>query len=215
MVLLWMAECLIMPREGRKQMEDFGKESFRNLLLRSFFQQLFNDKSRFVMHDLINDLAQQVAGDTCFRLEDKIEGNNEGKPSTKARHSSYLVGEYDGIQKFEVFYDLTCLQTFLPLMLPKQGNCHLTHTVPSKLLPKLRWLRVLSLNGYYISELPESIGDLKHMRFLDLSHTKIKSLLESVGTLYNLQALILETCFNLNKPPSTIGNLVNLRHLYL
>jgi len=72
---------------------------------------------------------------------------------------------------------------------------------------------VLSLSGYDIYELPESIGDLKHLRFLDLSHTKIRSLPESVATLYNLQTMILENCYYLKKLPSTFGNLVNLRHL--
>ncbi|XP_059436475.1 putative disease resistance RPP13-like protein 1 [Corylus avellana] len=212
LVLLWMAEGLIKPREGRKQIEDLGREDFRNLLSRSFFQRLFNDESRFVMHDLISDLAQQVAGDVCFRIEDKVGGNNEGKPSRKARHSSYLGSEYDAIKKFEVFNDLMCLRTFLPLVLSYK-NYYLTRNVPFELLPKLRRLRVLSLNGYDIYELPKSIGDLKHLRFFDLSHTKIRSLPESVCTLYNLQALILESCYSLKKLPSTFGNLLNLRHL--
>jgi hypothetical protein len=165
------------------------------------------------MHDLINDLAQQVAGDICFKMEDRVWDNNGRKPSTKARHSSYLGGNYDGIQKFEVFNDLTCLRTFLPLMLPNPGRCCLTSNVPLKLLPKLRRLRVLSLSGYNICELPESIGDLKHLRFLDLSHTEIRSLPDSVATFYNLQTMILEHCSYLKKLPSTFGNLVNLRHL--
>jgi hypothetical protein len=195
LVLLWMAEGLIKPRKGKKQIEDFGREDFDNLLSRSFFQRSFNDESRFVMHDLINDLAQEVAGDICFRMEDKVGGNNEEKPSRKARHSSYLVSEYDGIKKFEVFNDLKCLRTFMPLMLSDSyGGNHLTRNVPFELLPKLKRLRVLSLKGYNIYELPESIGDLKHLRFLDLSHNEIRSLPESVGTLYNLQTLILEGC---------------------
>jgi Leucine-rich repeat (LRR) protein len=80
-------------------------------------------------------------------------------------------------------------------MLSNGGSCYLTSDVPLKLLPKLRRLRVLSLSGYNMSELPESIGDLKHLRFLDLSHIhEIRSLPESVATLYNLQTLILENC---------------------
>ncbi|XP_059441202.1 putative disease resistance RPP13-like protein 1 [Corylus avellana] len=212
LVLLWMAEGLIKPRDGGKQMEDLGREDFRNLLSRSFFQRSFNDESRFVMHDLINDLAQQVAGDICFRMEEKVGGNNEGKPSRKARHSSYLAGAYDGIKKFEVFNDLMHLRTFLPL-LSQYSLCALTHNVPFQLLPKLKRLRVLSLKGYIIYELPKSIGDLKHLRFFNLSYTKIRSLPESVCALYNLQTLMLENCFFLKKLPSTFGNLLNLRHL--
>jgi Leucine-rich repeat (LRR) protein len=72
---------------------------------------------------------------------------------------------------------------------------------------------VLSLSGYRIYELPESIGDLKHLRFLDFSRTEIKNLPDSVVTLYNLQTMILEHCSYLKKLPSTFCNLVNLRHL--
>jgi hypothetical protein len=213
LVLLWMAEGLLQPREGKNQMEDLGSEYFRNLLSRSFFQQSFKDESQYLMHDLINDLAQWVVGDICFKMEDRVWDNNGRKPSTKARHSSYLGGRYDGIQKFEVFNDLTCLRTFLPLMLPDPGSGYLTSNVLLKLIPKLQRLRVLSLTGYRIYELPESISDLKHLRFLDLSHTKIRSLPDSVATLYNLQTMILKRCSYLEKLPSTFSSLVNLRYL--
>jgi hypothetical protein len=61
LVLLWMAKDLLQPRDERKQIEDLGNEYFHNLLSRSFFQQSFKDELRFLMHDLINDLAQRVA----------------------------------------------------------------------------------------------------------------------------------------------------------
>jgi hypothetical protein len=67
LVLLWMAEGLIQSQQGDKQMEDLGSKYFRDLLSRSFFQQSSTKKSRFVMHDLINDLAKWVAGDICFQ----------------------------------------------------------------------------------------------------------------------------------------------------
>ena len=213
LVLLWMAEGLIQLQEGRKQPEDLGSEYFRNLLSRSFFQQSSKDNSRFLMHDLINDLAQWVAGDICFRMGDKLECNNKGKFPKKARHSAYLGGRFDGTKRFEAFSELKCLRTFLPLMLPNPGNCYLTCKVPFQLLPNLRCLRVLSLSGYCITELPNSIGDLKHLRYIDLSHTRIRSMPESTATLYNLQTLILENCHYLKKLPSKFGNLVNLRHL--
>jgi Leucine-rich repeat (LRR) protein len=143
-------------------------------------------------------------------MEDKIGSDNGRKPSSKARHLPYLGGEYDGIQKFEVFNNLTCLRTSLPLMLPYLGSRLLTSNVSFELLPKLRCLRVLSLRGYCIFKLPESTGDLKHLRFLDVSYNKIISLPDSITTLYNLQTMILEHCYNLKKLPSTFGNLVNL-----
>jgi hypothetical protein len=213
LVLLWMAEGLIQPPEGDKQMEDLGIEYFRNLLSRSFFQQSSTKKSQFVMHDLINDLAQWVAGDICFRMEDRIGSINGRRLPKKSRHSSYLGGQYDSAKKFEAFFELPCQRTFLPLMLPIRGHCYLTHNVPLQLLLKLQCLRLVSLSGYNIVELPNSIGDLKHLRYLDLSYTQIRGLPKSTTTLCNLQTMILEGCSYLKKLPSNLGNLVNLRHL--
>ncbi|XP_035541703.1 putative disease resistance protein RGA1 [Juglans regia] len=213
-VLLWMAEGLIHPRQDEEEMEDLGSEYFRNLLSRSFFQQSSRyDKTRFFMHDLINDLAQSVAGETCFRMEDRVGGSWHENLPIKARHSSYLGSQYDVAKKFGVFSKLISLRTFLPLMLPYLGCCYLARHVQCELVPTIRCLRVLSFNGYRITELSDSISDLKHLRYLNLSHTQISSLPESIATLYNLQTLLLEMCLHLKKLPSMLCNLVNLRHL--
>lgn len=55
------------------------------------------------------------------------------------------------------------------------------------LLMGMGCLRVLSLVGLYISELSDSIGELKHLRYLNLSDCSIKKLHDSMGHLYNLQ----------------------------
>ncbi|KAF5445497.1 hypothetical protein F2P56_034544 [Juglans regia] len=208
-VLLWMAEGLIHHPE--EEMEDLGFEYFHDLLSRSFFQKSRINESKFVMHDLINDLAQSVAGDTCYRMEDRIGSSQDEDIPIKPRHSSYLGSEYDVTKKFEVFSKFTSsLRTFLPLMLPYPGCCYLARHVPFELVPTLRCLRALSFNGYRITELPNSIGDLKHLRYLNLSHTRIRLLPESVASLYNLQTLLLKYCFHLKKLPSMLCNLVNL-----
>ncbi|KAG6672920.1 hypothetical protein I3842_16G083000 [Carya illinoinensis] len=210
-VLLWMAEGLIHPPQDQGEMEDLGSEYFRNLLSRSFFQQSLFNESRFLMHDLINDLAQSVAGETCFRMEDRVGSRHHGNLPIKARHSSYLGSRYDVAKKFEVFSKLKSLRTFLPLMLPRPS--YLARYVPLELVPTLQRLRVLSFKGYHITELSESVGDLKHLRYLDFSQTHIRSLPESIATLYNLQTLLLKNCEYLKKLPSMLCKLVNLRHL--
>ncbi|XP_040998184.1 putative disease resistance RPP13-like protein 1 [Juglans microcarpa x Juglans regia] len=212
-ILLWMAEGLIQPLQDEEEMEDLGFEYFCNLLSRSFFQQSRINESRYVMHDLINDLAQSVAGNTCFRMEDRVGGTQYGDIQKKARHSSYLGSKFDVTKKFEVFSKFTSLRTFLPLMLPDPGYCYLAHLVPFELVPTLCCLRELSFNGYCIIELPDSIGDLKHLRYLNLSETRIRLLPESITSLCNLQTLLLENYIRLKKLPLMFRNLVNLRHL--
>ncbi|KAM3733808.1 hypothetical protein ACB098_11G165900 [Castanea mollissima] len=212
LVLLWMAEGLVQELEKHKPMEDLGVEYFRDLYKRSLFQQSSRNKSLFVMHDLINDLAQWAAGQLCYRLEDESGGNMQPKISTKVRHFSYAQCAYDGIAKFKGLTKDMHLRTFLPLPTNPWRSC-LANYVFSCLLPQFRCLRVLSLSGYQVFELPSSIGDLKHLRYLNLSRTLIRSLPESTSSLYNLQTLILKYCDRLTKLPEKIGNLVNLRHL--
>ncbi|CAL5380207.1 unnamed protein product [Camellia sinensis] len=219
LVFLWMAEGLLQQQNGKKRMEDLGVQYFHELQSRSFFQPSNGGESlKFVMHDLINDLAQSVAGYTCFKLEDKLKDQEQCTKLKSARHSSYMQSEFDAIKKFETFYkaeNVRSLRTFLPLSLSKYKHCCLTSKVPLDLLPKMKRLRVLSLNGYQICDelIPKSIGDLKHLRYLNFSYTNIKTVPESLGTLYNLQTLMLRGCPELKKLPADMGNLINLRHL--
>ncbi|KAL7234443.1 hypothetical protein ACSBR1_017949 [Camellia fascicularis] len=216
LVFLWMAEGLLQQQNGKKRMEDLGVEYFRELQSRSFFQPSSGgESSKFVMHDLINDLSQSVAGYTCFRLEDKLKDQEQCKKLKSARHSSFMQSEFDAIKKFETFYEAENVRTFLPLSLDKDESCYLTSDVPLYLLPKMKRLRVLSLNRYHIGDelIPKSIGDLKHVRYLNLSYTKIKTVPESLGNLYNLQTLMLRGCPELKRLPAYMGNLINLRHL--
>ncbi|KAL7233287.1 hypothetical protein ACSBR1_017005 [Camellia fascicularis] len=215
LVLLWMAEGFI-QQQREKQMEDVGGEYFRELLSRSFFQQSSTGKtSKFVMHDLVNDLAQVVARDTCFRLEGKLKYEQQCKNLKKTRHSSYIQEDYEGMKKFEIFDKAMHLRTFLPFNLKSyEWDFHLASNVPRNLFLKLRRLRVLSMSGYdNITEVPNSVGDLKHLRYLNLSNTFIKELPESLGSLYNLQTLMLRRCIILEKLPANMGNLSDLRHL--
>lgn len=110
--------------------------------------------------------------------------------------------------------EMKCLRTFLSLA-PSEGAdfCYLTKKVLSDILPKLSCLRVLSLSYYCITEIPESIGFLKHLRFINFSYTEIKYLPQSIGDLYNLQTLILCNCYYLIELPDDMGKLLNLCYL--
>ncbi|GKV34800.1 hypothetical protein SLEP1_g43141 [Rubroshorea leprosula] len=210
LVLLWMAKGLLQQQSHeKKQMEEeIGYQYFDQLFLRSLFQQSSGDESRFVMHDLINDLAVDVAGKIYCNLE-RIMGDEKLE---KARHLSFTPHKYEISERFRVFDKLKHLRTFLPLC-GRNTWFYLPKRFLLDFLPTSNRLRVLSLCSYQISKLPDSFENLKHIRYIDLSNTLIECLSESVGSLFFLQTLLLHGCYQLTKLPTTIGNLIDLHHL--
>ncbi|KAK8714296.1 hypothetical protein V6N13_149489 [Hibiscus sabdariffa] len=189
--------------------EERGEEYFKHLTLRSFFQQSKGNESCFIMHDLVSDLAKSVTGEFVCRLEG-IGGSYE--ITKRTRHLSNVQENYDLRRKFENLPKAKALRTFLTLKSWHWRPC-VTNGLMHDLLVNSS-LRVLSLAGYVnINELPEEVGDLKHLRNLDLSETSIKRLPNSLSTLYNLQTLTLLRCSKLVELPEDMGRLVNMHYL--
>ncbi|GJU04439.1 NB-ARC domains-containing protein [Tanacetum coccineum] len=217
LVLLWIAEGFLQQvGPGKSTKERLGNKCFDELLSRSFFQHSPNDESLFVMHDLMNDLATSVARDFYFRLEKELGKDVRKQASHKCRHMSFVCEKYEAYKKFEVFKGAKGLRTFLAIFIGVKEDWdlfYLSNKILVDLLPKLPLLRVLCLIGYEISEVPGSIGKLKHLRYLNLSQTKITHLPDNVCDLYHLETLILFGCSRLTKLPSNFRKLKSLRHL--
>ncbi|XP_017984375.1 PREDICTED: putative disease resistance RPP13-like protein 1 [Theobroma cacao] len=94
------------------------------------------------------------------------------------RYHDWNILQYNGHKMFETLYEAEQLRTFLVFMLPI-----LTNNVLLDLLPKLRHLKVLSL----------------------------ESLPESICTLFKLQTLLLRGCDHLKQLPSNLRFLSNLQ----
>ncbi|XVF83127.1 hypothetical protein PTKIN_Ptkin16aG0108300 [Pterospermum kingtungense] len=211
LIQLWMAEGLLQICGEDGDVHERGNQYFKDLILRSFFQQSSSDKSCFVMHDLISDLAKSVAGEFFCILDASGESCETTK---KIRHLSNFQEEYDMRKKFEAFPRAKGLRTFLTLKSSVHRYCYITNVISHDLMVKSRCLRVLSLAKYQnVYESPEEIGDLKHLVYLNLSETSIERLPKSLSTLYYLQTLLLYRCFFLVELPRAFGRLINLHYL--
>ncbi|CAI9277625.1 unnamed protein product [Lactuca saligna] len=215
LILLWMAEGFLHQSTTSKSMERLGHEGFDELLSRSFFQHAPDAKSMFVMHDIMNDLSTSVAGDFFSRLEIEMKREFRKEALEKQRHFSLVCEDYMVYKRFEAFKGAANLRTFLAVYSGKKESWRtfqLSNKVLDDLLIEFPLLRVLSLCQLSISEVPESIGTLKHLRYLNLSGTEITHLPNNVCNLYNLQTLIVSGCYCLKKLPESLAKLKYLRH---
>nr|BBC69679.1 disease resistant protein [Solanum lycopersicum]BBC83287.1 disease resistance protein [Solanum lycopersicum] len=206
-IYLWIANGLV------KQF-CLGNKYFDELRSRSLFERVPESEWKsegFVMHDLINDLAQTASSKHCIRLE-----KNEGSADMleQSRHMSYSVGEDGDFEKLKQLSESEQLRTLLPTT-DYYFLC-LSKRVLHNILPRLTSLRALSLSCYVIKELPNDLFiKLKILRFLDLSRSEIEKLPDSICVLYNLETLLLSSCPYLVELPMQMEKLINLRHLDL
>ncbi|XP_071719182.1 putative disease resistance RPP13-like protein 1 [Rutidosis leptorrhynchoides] len=215
LILLWMAEgFLSQSKESNNKMESMGRKHFEELTSRSFFQHSTDDETKYTMHDMMNDLAISVAGEFFFMLDDKTDENDVNYDFEKFRHFSFSErsAEY---KKFKELHRSRCLRTFLPVSVDENfwTSFNTLDDVLPDLLPRLQLLRVLSLTYRSITNVPKSIGDLKHLRYLNFSRTKIEQVPDEVSELYNLQSLLVCDCLELVSLPNSFVKLTNLRHL--
>nr|XP_004288705.2 PREDICTED: putative disease resistance RPP13-like protein 1 [Fragaria vesca subsp. vesca]XP_011460658.1 PREDICTED: putative disease resistance RPP13-like protein 1 [Fragaria vesca subsp. vesca]XP_011460682.1 PREDICTED: putative disease resistance RPP13-like protein 1 [Fragaria vesca subsp. vesca]XP_011460715.1 PREDICTED: putative disease resistance RPP13-like protein 1 [Fragaria vesca subsp. vesca] len=100
LVSLWKAQGFLQPKK-KKIEEKIGEEYFNDLISRSFFQRSTSSE-HFIMHDLINDLANFVSGEFCVRREDSELPNI----LRKTRHFSYIETNGDSFAKLEAMQNL-------------------------------------------------------------------------------------------------------------
>ncbi|PON34423.1 NB-ARC domain, LRR domain containing protein [Parasponia andersonii] len=212
LVLLWMADNLLEHSKRNMKMEEVGYEYFSDLVSRSFFQRSSSNRSHFVMHDLMVDLAKFVSRKKYLLIE---EGKSyESGVMKQTRHIAYDRKCHDPQEISKSISEATWLRTFLPLELEAKYLTFESVNILVHDLLNLRYLRYLSLNGYQeVKQLPKTIGELRHLRYFDLSKTSISVLPESLNLLYNLQTLKLSQCSSLTKLPKNFHHLINLRYL--
>ena len=209
LIFSWMTENFLQCSRQSKSPEEVGEQYFNDMLSRSFFQKsiiqdIMYNKTRFVMHDLLNDLAKYVSGEMCYRLGVDRPGS---VPKT-TRHFSTIKNPVE-CDEYRSLCDAKKLRTFMSI----SRNCGMSI---QELVSNFKCLRLLSLfDCHNIKEVPDTIADLIHLCSLDLSSTCIKTLPNSICSLYNLQVLKLNYCSHLKELPSNLHELTKLRLLEL
>nr|XP_007150966.1 hypothetical protein PHAVU_004G009300g [Phaseolus vulgaris]ESW22960.1 hypothetical protein PHAVU_004G009300g [Phaseolus vulgaris] len=207
LILLWMAQNFLLSPQQIRHPEEVGEEYFNDLLSRCFFNQS-SVVGHFVMHDLLNDLAKYVCADFCFRL--KFD-NEKCMPKT-TRHFSFEFCDVKSFDGFESLTDAKRLRSFLPIN-SWRAKWHFKISIHN-LFSEIKFIRMLSFRGCLdLREVPDSVGDLKHLQSLDLSSTEIQKLPDSICLLYKLLILKLSSCSMLEEFPSNLHKLTKLRCL--
>ncbi|KAE8706203.1 hypothetical protein F3Y22_tig00110403pilonHSYRG00191 [Hibiscus syriacus] len=177
-ILLWSAEGFL-QQKTKLPFKDLGNQYFQDLVSRSFFQISSKDESQYVMHDLINDLAQLVAGDICCRLEE----NEQQMFSHRCRHSSYIISRYWITELPDCLENLKHLRHF-----------NLSHTqircLPDSLCTLYHLETFLLKRCSKLQNLPSKMENLVNLHYLDIRGADlIERMPFGIGNLTNLQRL--------------------------
>ncbi|PHU21223.1 hypothetical protein BC332_06330 [Capsicum chinense] len=176
-----------------------------------FFQETELDSPHFYkMHDLIHDLAKEVAGREFFSI---IKAEDTEIVPDQTLHASCLFKIDDSSSFPNSFYRKHMkLRTFI--YLNGSPNSVISNSTLERMISSFARLRVLHLRHLQIKFLSQSLGGLKHLRYLSISSKSIFNLPNSITNLDNLQILNLVCCFKLKKLPRDIWRLLSVKFEY-
>nr|XP_027060972.1 putative disease resistance protein RGA3 [Coffea arabica] len=178
LIQIWMAQGLINDAKGggHLQMEDIGSDYF-NVLLRSSLLQATSENSTngimsCRMHHLVHDLSLQVSNNCFLNTEDGmvVSHDDEVMHLTVIGSRGKVLKNIEGIPP-----NLQTLYYF-------GGDGIMLEDI----LERSRYLSVLIVDCWFVTHLPNAVGDMKHLIHLDISRTKITVLPDSITKLYNL-----------------------------
>jgi hypothetical protein len=214
LVRLWVAEGFIRSTSGGEEMEDVGQDYFDELVSISFMQLGKESwgEDCYVMHDLVHDLAERIAGSDCYR----IENGSRVKVPPGVRH--LYVDTFDAEEADVETVELENLRTLIIKNVCYTKNSMKILKTMFGRLRKLRVLNIRFINPYLAQDLVSIIGLLKHLRHLTVKihsgpSTRV-TLPASFKKLHQIQTIDFGSVgfFRLSEGEDKI-NLVSLRHV--
>ncbi|KAM3258838.1 hypothetical protein ACQJBY_050553 [Aegilops geniculata] len=227
LVKIWAAEGFARSSDEGKDSEDVCQGYFDVLVSASFLQpevgKYSSKMDAYIVHDLLLDLADKVAGSDCFRIENqwKRSGDNwtmegcEDEVPLDVRH--VFVQTYGSELIIEQICKLDNLRTLI--IDSAEWKKPVEEKVLKSLFARLRKLRVLIIaSDQGMLSVPESIGQLRHLRYLAfMTRYGSDSRLVLPGTLTklyhmhvldfgNISDLVFDSC-------EDMFSLINLRHI--
>ncbi|XP_049391652.1 disease resistance protein RGA2-like [Solanum stenotomum] len=212
LIQLWVAEGLISKSNESEDLEHVAIQHYRELLSRSFFQDVEEYRSVYTsictMHDLVHDLALSAAGVEFCTVNSHIQNISD-----EVRHVAF--SDYDLSGK-ELPTSLVSNQALRTISFSINGVGPMSTMFVEDCIARFMQLRVLDISDSCFDELSSSVGELKYLRYLDVSSNgSIKELPDSINKLLSLQTLRVSHCPQLEGLPKDIGNLISLRHLFI
>ncbi|XP_055820927.1 putative disease resistance protein RGA3 isoform X2 [Solanum dulcamara] len=202
LITLWMAHGFLLSK-GNMELEDVGNEVWKELYLRSFFQEIEvkSGKTYFKIHDLIHDLATSL-------FSASASSSNIREINVKDYSHKMSIGFAEWVPS----YSPSLLKKFVSLRVLNLNHSNLEQ-LPSS-IGDLIHLRYLNLSGIFMRSLPKQLCKLQNLQTLDLRNCQSLSCLpKQTSKLGSLRNLLIVHCYQLTCMPPRIGSLTCLKTL--
>nr|UBY06997.1 NBS-LRR disease resistance protein [Dasypyrum villosum] len=225
LISLWTGLDILIPNGQDQIFEDIGLSNLNELLIHGFFREEKTKYGlRYVMHDLLHDLALKVASHDCLSLSLPSVGSGEIQPTT--RHlsvSTYGLGKYDAmsgkklrseLEELKTRFKVEDLQTLMLFGKMDEGFVKIF----GDFLGEANTLRVLHLPKMLcpMEFLLHNFPGLLHLRYLCLGTQESQMHLPlSISKFYHLRILDLELWDGSRDLPKDMSNLAKLCHFYV
>ncbi|XP_037466369.1 putative disease resistance protein RGA3 [Triticum dicoccoides] len=221
LINLWIGLDILQLGARNQTFEDIGLSNLKDLATHGFFrEEETNGHSYYVMHDLLHDLALQVASHDCICLYSSNVGSVEVQPSI--RHLSIIIDD-DTVSHKNFKIQLRKLKTMLnikqlhTLMLFGKTDESIANVL-GDLFREANALRVLHLVDmpYSVESILHNFSALLHLRYLCLGtkYGREIHLPLAISRLYHLRILDLGWWYSCCDLPKDLSNLAKLHHFY-